>query len=981
MKALETSCRLRPGALLELGLSRVQDVLAHTEAAFIARFAPALGPTAARTVHRTAHVAEQQLITLNQRAGTPEYGSVFDAKSPTWISQFPATTTVVAPGSLGDSSSPASYATSLYALALQLESVAPADRSRITLATRRPDLAQTLLSEVTVNRAVAKLDIVNTTLQSGLENTTNNQALVKVLRQQGVLPAGITQLPCDTLLARLHYPGQALPYHAPHDQITSALAAQNTSLAGLTKQVQTEMPAFGCAACDVAVLNRVLQQSALLSPALLSLVVQPAISTLSTAQQQAFFAYNFGVDTTDSLSELTTFLAATHLSMDDAMALLCAAGVGTWNTSVLASANVLQLLPVPYNYGAVFIHGGKEPSLAVQQNQPGGPISITGLGTDGDRYDRINRQVRLQRQTGLPFDQLDSLLMAAIRAEGADNPDLTLNSHTVRALGFYQQWHAAYGLSAEDLAACLHEVAVYAVGTAVSQFDRLFNPRGNGGQPALVIDNLTFTYSANDGTDAVTVRQLCTGLKVSEAEFLQLAEAVNSALQLAPNQLARSVPVVSALFRLSRIAALLQLRVAELFALLQMMPRGAELLAQLAGVPQLARLDANGQPEHIDVLDDLQALADMVAWLQTQKLAVTDLLLLLAPPPDVLPASALEVALVNDINQHLSNARLDASTVQQSGLPQTDLNQASLDWFTLLTGKACGVLDPYGLISNEDAATRNQALQTLVNGLKLSDSDKASSLIRLQTLLDAALRSQQTLVDTQFGKVLAVAHGTVAALLPCLELSSYTLLNTCQALNTPGLTPAEIPQSLLQALNGLGRYSLVVRHFGLTPATLTAMTALPGAFGNNLCLNLNLLPLLADYAAWRQAAGSEDRVLQYVRDANATPPLSATQASARLADMLGADANQVQQAVDLLSHSDAGEGLAHSVWQIGHLMRLLNCAAQTGLSINLLQQMTQLDIGESVLKEKATDDDSFADWRVAGLALMATLALPQCGQF
>ncbi len=134
MSALENSCRLASGTLAELGLLSLQDILTHSEPTFISRYAQALTRARARTVYRTAQSARQQLIKLFQREGRQgsclvaqanavstarTFGSVFDANSPTWSSQFPEKNTVVAPGSLGDSSSPASYAASLYALILR----------------------------------------------------------------------------------------------------------------------------------------------------------------------------------------------------------------------------------------------------------------------------------------------------------------------------------------------------------------------------------------------------------------------------------------------------------------------------------------------------------------------------------------------------------------------------------------------------------------------------------------------------------------------------------------------------------------------------------------------------------------------------------------------------------------------------------------------------------------------------------------------
>lgn len=1155
--ALEKSCNLADGTLADLGLFSLQDIMAYTETAFIHRFRADLTQRGARRVYRTARAGQQQLIKLYHSAarstslseeafltndGSKGLNSVFDNDAPTWTAQFPEKNVVVPPGSIADSSSPASYAASLYSLATRLEGFSPAGTGSITLATRRPDIADTLLNDVTVNQVVPELDIVNGALQKGLDNPVNNKALVTALQQQMVLPASMTSLSSGELLARLHYPGSALPWHEPHDQVMTGLAARKTSLSSVTRAVREAQPAFCSEDENAALSGRLLLQASGLSPAMVSLVTAAPLfatfildmtalavpgplpgtngwgtgsftelllfsddrfafvvpsqalakgpeslawdsnfppltltldnqqnltldaglfgggwdginaadggsfnrrvpvfhynathnpdlklnstplrgqillqgqrwadksfftaftlgvvlssnktetfSTLLTPVQQAFFPYNYGQPDASQLPQLPVFTQATGLSVNEVMNLLCAAGTGANNTSVVASGNIVlsnkiftngnssETFLAPYHYGAVFIHGGKLPRLSLKQDA-GAPVSIDGLSITQqnttvvlyDRYDRINRMVRLQRQTGLQFDQLDTLVVSAMRAEGQNNLLLAMNTHTARALGFYQRWHEAYGLTAEDMAALLHEVTPFAVGTALPQYDRVFC--SCTGQPPLKIDNGAFNYAATDGADAVTVRQLCAALHVSAAEFQVLAALVNGAQKLAAGQLVRSFPVVSALYRLSRVASLLGLRVAEMCALLAILPHGSGLTAQMAGVPQLATLDGNGQPTAPDMLDDLQALADMVSWMQEQRLGTEDLVMLLSPATVHQPAGAAEVMLVNDINQHLSNACLTATALQHLGLPATDTAGAAIDWWSLLSASSGGVSDQYGLVMSEDIPALNTSIKSIVNAQKLSDGDKATAITALQTSLDGLLTAQWSLADTLLGKALGVSHGTVLAMLPCLKLRCYTLLNLCQTLNKPGLAPSDIPETLMTPLSLLARYGQMVGRWRLTPATLNAMSSLPAAFGGDVSLKLQLLPVMAAFDRWRRAAGREDRVLQYLHDVNTTPPLDAKDAATRLAGMLGAEVDEVQAAADLVTGSAAGAGRISTVPQVGQLMALLDCSSLTGLSVSLLSGLTALDIAEAVLKDGTSSDASFLAWRDAGLAVMA----------
>jgi len=1131
----------------------------------------------ARKVYRTAQAAQQQLIQLyyrsprqgmmvTQKAGLNirasvnfksdrQVHSVFDASSPTWNTQFPEKYRVVTPGSIGDSSSPASYATSLYALATQLEHITPENGTRINISLRRSDMGDILLNDITVNQALPKLDIVNGILLNGLSESNNNQALVKELQQQNVLPNTITQFPTDALLSRLHYPSAALPYHEPHDHIITALAIHKTSLGALTYLVQTRIQSFCLIDGDATLSNRILEQSAKLNPAEVSLIAKkpvfetyildgmslttgehgwrgpsvteispwhkidecifiipaqegsvgpehanssdggmvpdawhitldnkqevvlnavrvdgyywtasaisaiyndpllnnlfirlPALppdlpvnpvrgsirirsvtndnsyggtdipntpvteftvsiilssknsetfSTLLTPKQQSFFSYNYGVTSVDNLEHLSDFSYSTDLSTEDAMKLLCVAGVGDKNTTVVASENIIQknsifsngnsseTFPAPYHYGAVFIHAGKLPRLSLKQDANSELICIDGLRIINgdskvvlyDRYDRFDRLIRLQRRTGLEFDQLDNLVVSAMRAEGQNNLLLTMNTHTVRVIGFYQCWNHAYGLCAEDLSAFLHEITSFAVGSSLPQFDRLFNPRTGLGQAPFKIDNSPFDHTATEGPDAETVRQLCAGLKVTEAEFEMMADLVNTTQNLLKGKLIRSLPVVSALYRLSKIPALLGLSIAEMKALLTLIPRGKTLLEQLAGIPKLSELDSNGQPLGPDLLNDLQTLAEMIRWMQLQKLAVADLVILLTPVSTSLPASLEDVALVNDINQHLSNILFNINNLHNSMLPSADTTGAPLDWLTLLTENSAGVIDKYGLVSIESETKRKLAISTLVNAQKLTDNDKMAAISFLESSLAGVLRSQQSLIDTQLSKQLTVAQGVISAILPCLSLSSYELLNICQSLDNPNLTPADIPATWMRPLNSLAHYTLFSTHYQLTPAVFRTMFDLPHAFGGDTALTLKLLAVMADFIFWRQKAGKEDDILQYLKDVNSSTPPSPTNATIRLAKMLKADTNKVQRAIDLITQSPPDTGLASTVVQVGHVLRVLNCSEATGLSVSVLSQLSELGVTEGVLDNSTTDDNAFTTWRSAGLAVMATLGI------
>ncbi|WP_224796379.1 hypothetical protein, partial [Pseudomonas fluorescens] len=103
----------------------------------------------------------------------------------------------------------------------------------------------------------------------------------------------------------------------------------------------------------------------------------------------------------------------------------------------------------------------------------------------------MNRKLRLDQWLELPSDQVDALLVAAIRAESrrsaSDNAWL-ITEKVVHALGLFQSLRERYGCTAPDFAAFIDELSIYGRGEALSQFDQVFNGQGDYRQPMLLDD-------------------------------------------------------------------------------------------------------------------------------------------------------------------------------------------------------------------------------------------------------------------------------------------------------------------------------------------------------------------------------------------------------------------------------------------------------------------------------------------------------------
>ena len=247
---------------------------------------------------------------------------------------------------------------------------------------------------------------------------------------------------------------------------------------------------------------------------------------------------------------------------------------------------------------------------------------LNGLlsGLSNARMDRINRMVRLQRWLGLSYEETDLLISACIRAQGANNTDFTLNTHTLRALGVFRHWQQRYGISAFQFAAVLDIITPYAISPAVPFFDQVFNAPSLFDTPFTITgESVSYTDAIGDG--ARTVRQLCAGLNVTQAQFRVLADRVAAEQgDAAAKTFPLTLEVVSALYRLVMVPRWLGLSFADGAALLSLAGKDDAAWSTLAGVPQLAAL-SNGQPAGGDILDLLMALEAAAAWATDHKLS------------------------------------------------------------------------------------------------------------------------------------------------------------------------------------------------------------------------------------------------------------------------------------------------------------------------------------------------------------------------
>ncbi|GAL57537.1 hypothetical protein EV102420_07_03580 [Pseudescherichia vulneris NBRC 102420] len=336
---------------------------------------------------------------------------------------------------------------------------------------------------------------------------------------------------------------------------------------------------------------------------------------------------------------------------------------------------------------------------------------LTGLSNA--RMDRINRMVRLQRWLGLSYEETDLLLSACIRAQGTNNTDFALNAHTLRALGVFRHWQQKYAINAFQFAAVLDEITPYAISPAVPFLDQVFNAPSLFDEPfAITGENVSYTEVTGDS--ARTVRQICAGLDITQAQFRVLADKVAAAQGDAQAKtFPLTLPVVSALYRLAMVPRWLGLSFADGAALLSLAGEGDAAWTTLAGVPQLAAL-SNGQPAGGDILDLLMALDAAAAWASDHNLSWVKNYLALQPEAGALAATSATVNFVNGIKQQLPAALLSEQSFSGVDLPKGSFLTINGDglWVDSPEGTARGVqlnanLGQYGVLSSATNALTN----------------------------------------------------------------------------------------------------------------------------------------------------------------------------------------------------------------------------------------------------------------------------------
>lgn len=721
---------------------------------------------------------------------------------------------------------------------------------------------------------------------------------------------------------------------------------------------------------------------------------QPAGFTL-TPEQHAFFKTHYGIEVFDGeaamLANVPTFLDRTGLSSELLDALIARGAYAPNVSANCLPANPLMIDPVvdinhrdvrfpyPRHYGAGFVNGV---GAAVTDDRLDGSLNLQSEKTDGqtrwrlintslDRYDRLQRMIRLQRWLGLGFAELDALIMASIRAEGETNLGMKLNANSLRTLGAFRYFSRKFRIRAEEFAALLDEISPFACGQATPLFDTVFN-RPSLFETPFVLDHGQFSEQAEDEASQRTIAQLCVslGLKPTPGSYGRIAGQTKTALGLAA--LTRSLPTVSSLYRQARIARMFGLSPEDAQDVLQWLGGDAYVRivarGQLEPVPEpesksKTKTEPPAEREHasvtrsVDILDVLMQLDWAVGWLKDSGQTVESVQRALGRLPSTESANAAFMEGLKRLAQAIEAVRVTEASLAPLQLPAQDDDGDDIDWLDVLHD----ALNEDGFVLQYMPSWTQQASELLretirfrMTYVKLHAAVKEAVLSRLVDVIESARLAQIELIGAELyqatglpptSAALVVAWAgmreTMAGWLDATLLHDVLSLALAAA-KTP--TDTDALNAYVERSGTIHRYAKVALQWELSPLALHALLSNPVWFTessqySSLTLTLRTLYLLQRYQAWlKQAGAHEDDVLHYFKIATASAS-TAQQCASALAPLVGLSADDVRAATASMYRQ-----IARTFPQVEWLLRVSELSRDTGLTVRGLLEAGSLNI-------------------------------------
>ncbi|MGW8462675.1 Tc toxin subunit A [Pseudomonas sp. CLCA07] len=831
------------------------------------------------------------------------------------------------PQALESLASPVAYLIELLRwIEQRIESVSSSNE-KLLLHDRRKDLKPLPVDSNAVYRSVSAVDIIVPVLETFIAEHDARQDV-------------------EDAMIEARYPN-GLPYYQHWVTLDAVAHHHGLSVGNFAHLVDISAPYFLQRQAWDADAGRALAHASRLGPYQRRLLTEEPVESGS---REDFYLRNFGAVGVawQNLNQVPFFGERTKLDTLGLEALLSVRGFAPVRSANVTYPQNKPVEPESGRSGSVYLNANSHPAVSITGSGTGpsflhklsaDPTSAIGL----DRYDRMNRKLRLDQWLGLPSDQVDALLVAAIKAESRTSKSVNawwITEKVVHALGLFQSLRERYGCTAPDFAAFIDELSIYGRGEALSQFDQVFNGQGDYRQPML-LDDGEFSVLPVQGDSELTITQLCSALGIDLQTYRYLAMAIAGAHGVINNKLKRTPAVISSFYRLVKLPRLLGMTPVEGVLMLTLLG-GEDWLYGLAGTP----LIHSTQVDTPDVLNLIYALHSCVGWCADRKLAVLWMLQHISQPLALATASADERQLFEKVRSLLSGAQFTHSALLMAGVPPL-ANASWLDLLTMLVD-ADGLVLAYAGTQAEYLVFARQALERAVKD-GLGDSDEVVRAAIVEKMLAVLLQAQEAQASVvkeslavyagvnaeQAFQVLAWANATVHQLLR--QVLERTLSEREDSLRGRD----EQPDPLLVLLADVRRRSAVVAKLDLGAQLLQDYLA----YGHKAWLDQEdkhaftvrtLYYLTVLTRAFELSEKPALRLLDYLREVNALPDnlsvdaerLAQQAAAIRLAEFFDWSVQEVRECV---SRIDPALKILKNLTQLDLLMRIRVMATHTGM--------------------------------------------------
>lgn len=831
------------------------------------------------------------------------------------------------PDALESLASPVAYLIELLRWIQQRIESLPNTDGKLLLHDRRKDLKPLAVDFNAVHRSVSAVDIIVPVLETFIKEHK-------------------AQTDLEQAMIEARYPN-GLPYYQHWVTLDAVARHHGLSVGNFAHMVDISFPYFlqDQAWNDDA--GRALAHASRLGPYQRQLLTEdpPAF-----ADRGRFYTRNFGADgvTWQNLNQVPFFGERTKLDTPGLEALLSVRSFAPVRSANVTYPESVLAEPESGRSGSVYLNANTHPAVSIAGSGVG-PSFLHRLTADPDdstgfdRYDRMNRKLRLDQWLELPSEQVDALLVAAIRAEARGDAQANawkITERVVHALGLFQSLRERYGCTAQDFAVFIDELSIYGRGEALSQFDQVFNGHGDY-RKALVLDSGTFPVLPAQGQLDLTVIQICSALAIDLQTYSYLALAIAGVQGVEGNNLLRNAVTLSSFYRLVKLPRLLGITPVEGVLMLTLLG-GKPWLGGLAGAPRINPARVNTP----DVLNLIYAMHSCALWCADSNIPVLWMLQQVSEPQALAAASDNERQLFEQVRNLLPGALFTNAALLMAGVPAL----AGASWLDLLTA----LVDPDGLVVAQTGTEADYLVfarlmldQAVKDGLGESNASVRAGIVEKMLIVLLQARETQVSVVKECLAVYAGVNAEQALLvLAWANAAVYRLLR--QVIERMGLDLDESvrgrneqPDPLLTLLADVRRRSAVVAKLDLGAELLQdyldyGHKAWLGQDDKHAFTMSTLYYLTSLTRAFELSKQPAQKLLDYLREVNALPNplgedakrLAQQAASIRLAEFFDWSVQEVRECVGRI---DPKLNVLKNLTQLDLLMRVRVLAAHTGM--------------------------------------------------